>query len=158
MTPFLEKQAQNEQTIFRMHRAYQPLTPANNIYLRQRWDQEFYEEHRKKISLGGYISWKQICKMNIHVVKSCHATCISIRFYSYCHCLLSIMVSNRSLYFRDKTKTVKVFWFFFSTAKSVIDNKPPKTYMHLHIKLKKLQVSSESSPSNFLVYHSAFTW
>lgn len=29
--------------------------------------------------------------------------------YSYCHCLLSIMVSNRSLYFRDKTKTVKVF-------------------------------------------------
>lgn len=32
-------------------------------------------------------------------------------------------------------------WFFFK-AKSVIDNKPPKTYMHLHIKLKKLQVSS----------------
>lgn len=49
----------NEQTIFRMHRAYQPLTPANNIYLRQRWDQEFYEEHRKKISLGWYLSWKQ---------------------------------------------------------------------------------------------------
>ncbi|XP_062619866.1 sperm axonemal maintenance protein CFAP97D1-like [Saccostrea cucullata] len=62
-----------------MHRAYQPLTPANNIYLRQRWDQEFYEEHRKKISL----------------------------------------------------------------AKSVIDNNPPKTYMHLHIKLKKLQMEGE---------------
>ncbi|XP_078332375.1 sperm axonemal maintenance protein CFAP97D1-like [Crassostrea virginica] len=62
-----------------MHRAYQPLTPANNIYLRQRWDQEFYEEHRKKIS----------------------------------------------------------------QAKSVIDNKPPKTYMHLHIKLKKLQMEGE---------------
>lgn len=36
-------------------------------------------------------------------------------------------------------------WFgytriIFVPAKSVIDNKPPKTYMHLHIKLKKLQV------------------
>jgi len=26
------------------------------------------------------------------------------------------------------------------SAKAVIDNKPPQTYMHLHLKLKKLQV------------------
>lgn len=137
MTPFLEKQAQNEQTIFRMHRAYQPLTPANNIYLRQRWDQEFYEEHRKKISLGGYISWKQITRT-------------AIAFYL-------LWVQTDLCISEIKQKLWKSF-DFFSTAKSVIDNKPPKTYMHLHIKLKKLQVSSESSPSNFLVYHSAFTW
>ncbi|XP_014664745.1 PREDICTED: uncharacterized protein C17orf105-like [Priapulus caudatus] len=30
-----------------------------------------------------------------------------------------------------------------STAKPVIDNRPPKTYMHLHLKLKKLQMEEE---------------
>jgi len=29
------------------------------------------------------------------------------------------------------------------SAKAVIDNKPPQTYMHLHLKLKKLQVEEE---------------
>ncbi|KAK3102620.1 hypothetical protein FSP39_012714 [Pinctada imbricata] len=62
-----------------MHRAYQPLTPANNIFLRKRWDQNFYEAHRNKVL----------------------------------------------------------------AAQSRIDNKPPKTYMHLHIKLKKLQMEGE---------------
>ncbi|XP_071121154.1 sperm axonemal maintenance protein CFAP97D1-like [Mytilus edulis] len=62
-----------------MHRAYQPLTPANNIYLRKRWDQSHYDAHRKKVF----------------------------------------------------------------AAKPVVDNKPPTTYMHLHIKLKKLQIEEE---------------
>ncbi|XP_013385747.1 uncharacterized protein C17orf105 homolog [Lingula anatina] len=29
------------------------------------------------------------------------------------------------------------------SARAVIDNKPPKTYMHLHLKLKKLQMEEE---------------
>lgn len=62
-----------------MHRAYQPITPANNKLLKKRWDMSRYDTHRRKV---------------------------------------------------------------FS-AKAVIDNKPPQTYMHLHLKLKKLQVEEE---------------
>ena len=32
---------------------------------------------------------------------------------------------------------------FLIPAKPVLDNKPPQTYMHLHLKLKKLQVEEE---------------
>ncbi|XP_050409648.1 uncharacterized protein CFAP97D2-like [Patella vulgata] len=62
-----------------MHRAYQPITPANNLYLKQNWDRDVYRYHRKRVQ----------------------------------------------------------------AAKAVIDNHPPKTYMHLHIKLKKLQIEDE---------------
>lgn len=62
-----------------MHRAYQPITPANNKLLKQRWDMSRYDTHRRKVH----------------------------------------------------------------SAKAVIDNKPPQTYMHLHLKLKKLQVEEE---------------
>merc|ERR1739848_140988 len=61
------------------HRAYQPLTPANNKLLKKRWDQFSYQTHRRKVS----------------------------------------------------------------EAKSVLDNRPPETYMHLHLKLKKLQMEEE---------------
>uniref|UniRef100_A0A3Q4BSC0 Uncharacterized protein n=1 Tax=Mola mola TaxID=94237 RepID=A0A3Q4BSC0_MOLML len=33
-----------------MHRSYQPFEPVTNRYLRQRWDQSSYEEHRRKVS------------------------------------------------------------------------------------------------------------
>ncbi|XP_071344164.1 uncharacterized protein CFAP97D2 [Trachinotus anak] len=33
-----------------MHRSYQPLTPVTNRYLQQRWDQNNYENHRRKVS------------------------------------------------------------------------------------------------------------
>ncbi|KXJ26223.1 uncharacterized protein CFAP97D1 [Exaiptasia diaphana] len=62
-----------------MHRAYHPITPANNKLLKQRWDNSSYDTHRKKVR----------------------------------------------------------------SATAVIDNKPPKTYMHLHLKLKKLQCDEE---------------
>ncbi|KAJ8042747.1 hypothetical protein HOLleu_09592 [Holothuria leucospilota] len=62
-----------------MHRAYQPITPANNKLLKKRWDQRRFDTHRQKVQ----------------------------------------------------------------NAKPVIDNKPPKTYMHLHLKLKKLQMEDE---------------
>lgn len=61
------------------HRAYQPITPANNKLLKKRWDQYRYCIHRRKVT----------------------------------------------------------------QAKGVIDNKPPETYMHLHLKLKKLQMEEE---------------
>ncbi|KAJ8344405.1 hypothetical protein SKAU_G00317340 [Synaphobranchus kaupii] len=32
-----------------MHRAYQPLKPATNKYLQQRWDQTTYQEHVSKV-------------------------------------------------------------------------------------------------------------
>ncbi|CAH1786337.1 unnamed protein product [Owenia fusiformis] len=62
-----------------MHRAYQPITPANNKLLKKRWDQLRFDTHRRKVT----------------------------------------------------------------SAQAVIDNKPPKTYMHLHLKLKKLQMEEE---------------
>uniref|UniRef100_A0A3Q3SCK2 CFAP97 domain containing 2 n=1 Tax=Mastacembelus armatus TaxID=205130 RepID=A0A3Q3SCK2_9TELE len=33
-----------------MHRSYQPLQPVTNRYLQQRWDQNNYENHRRKVS------------------------------------------------------------------------------------------------------------
>eukprot|EP00794_Sanderia_malayensis_P011051 gene11051-12217_t len=62
-----------------MHRAYQPITPANNKLLKKRWDTTRFHFHRKKV-----------CQ-----------------------------------------------------AAAVIDNRPPKTYMHLHLKLKNLQIEEE---------------
>lgn len=62
-----------------MHRAYQPITPANNKLLKKRWDMSRYDTHRRKVK----------------------------------------------------------------SAKAVIDNKPPKTYIHLHLPLKKLQIEEE---------------
>ncbi|XP_033123519.1 uncharacterized protein CFAP97D1-like [Anneissia japonica] len=62
-----------------MHRAYQPITPANNKLLKKRWDQSRFDRHRQKVQ----------------------------------------------------------------NAQAVIDNKPPQTYMHLHLKLKKLQMEEE---------------
>ncbi|XP_060759002.1 sperm axonemal maintenance protein CFAP97D1 [Neoarius graeffei] len=32
-----------------MHKAYQPFKPAANKYLQKKWDQEHYNEHRKKV-------------------------------------------------------------------------------------------------------------
>ncbi|XP_068595034.1 uncharacterized protein CFAP97D2 [Brachionichthys hirsutus] len=32
-----------------MHRSYQPLKPVTNRYLRQRWDQNQYNDHRRKV-------------------------------------------------------------------------------------------------------------
>ncbi|XP_071945121.1 sperm axonemal maintenance protein CFAP97D1-like [Antedon mediterranea] len=62
-----------------MHRAYQPITPANNKLLKQRWDQSRFDRHRQKVQ----------------------------------------------------------------NAQAVIDNRPPHIYMHLHLKLKKLQMEEE---------------
>ncbi|XP_057302011.1 sperm axonemal maintenance protein CFAP97D1-like isoform X1 [Hydractinia symbiolongicarpus] len=62
-----------------MHRAYQPITPANNKLLKKRWDMTRYDMHRKKVQ----------------------------------------------------------------SANAVLDNHPPKTYLHLHLKLKKMQIEEE---------------
>ena len=62
-----------------MHRAYQPLTAANNKLLKKRWDTTRYDMHRKKVH----------------------------------------------------------------QAEAVIDNHAPKTYLHLHLKLKKMQIEEE---------------
>lgn len=43
--------------------------------------------------------------------------------------------------YREKNIWTECSLFF--AAKSVIDNKPPQTYMHLHLKLKKLQIEEE---------------
>ncbi|KAL3044349.1 hypothetical protein OYC64_012776 [Pagothenia borchgrevinki] len=33
-----------------MHRSYQPMNPVTNRYLQQRWDQNHYQNHRKKVN------------------------------------------------------------------------------------------------------------
>ncbi|XP_053175415.1 LOW QUALITY PROTEIN: uncharacterized protein CFAP97D2 [Scomber japonicus] len=33
-----------------LHRSYQPLKPVTNRYLQQRWDQDNFENHRRKVS------------------------------------------------------------------------------------------------------------
>ena len=35
--------------VVKMHRAYQPITPANNKLLKKRWDQRSYDLHRSKV-------------------------------------------------------------------------------------------------------------
>ena len=35
-----------------MHRAYQPYTPVNNVFLKQRWDKDVYRIHRTKVKAG----------------------------------------------------------------------------------------------------------
>lgn len=45
-----------------MHKAYQPLKPAANKYLQKKWDQEHYDEHRKKVCSSIYT----IQRANIH--------------------------------------------------------------------------------------------
>ncbi|XP_063300712.1 uncharacterized protein CFAP97D2 [Pelobates fuscus] len=32
-----------------MHRAYQPILPCGNKYLQQKWDQAYYDEHKRKV-------------------------------------------------------------------------------------------------------------
>ncbi|XP_078693549.1 uncharacterized protein LOC144923129 isoform X1 [Branchiostoma floridae x Branchiostoma belcheri] len=62
-----------------MHRAYQPITPAGNKLLQQKWDDKYYNEHRDLVR----------------------------------------------------------------TAKPMVDTKAPRTYVHMHMKLRKLQLEEE---------------
>jgi len=65
--------------INKMHRSYQSILPTHNKLLQQRWDDTYYNEHRRKV--------RDACPM--------------------------------------------------------VDTKAPPTYMHLHLKLKKLQLEEE---------------
>lgn len=40
----------------KMHRSYQPLKPVTNRYLQQRWDQNNYQNHCRKVwgQMGGW--------------------------------------------------------------------------------------------------------
>ena len=38
---------------------------------------------------------------------------------------------------------LRIAFFQVDSAGAVIDNKPPQTYMHLHLKLKKMQLEEE---------------
>ncbi|XP_064639059.1 sperm axonemal maintenance protein CFAP97D1-like [Lineus longissimus] len=62
-----------------MHRSYQSILPCHNKLLQQRWDETYYNEHRRKVA----------------------------------------------------------------EVKPMVDTKAPRTYMHLHLKLKKLQLEEE---------------
>lgn len=62
-----------------MHRAYQPILPSHNRLLQQRWDDTYYNEHRRKVR----------------------------------------------------------------SAQSVVDTGAPQTYVHMHLKMKKLQLEEE---------------
>lgn len=62
-----------------MHKSYQPILPASNKLLQQRWDNKYYNEHRRMVL----------------------------------------------------------------EARPMVDTKPPQTFMHLHLKLKKLQLEEE---------------
>ncbi|KAF6022561.1 hypothetical protein EB796_019132 [Bugula neritina] len=62
--------------LFAMHRSYQNILPTHNKLLQSKWDNTYYNEHRRKV--------------------------------------------------RDATP--------------MVDTRAPQTYMHLHLKLKKLQV------------------
>ncbi|ELU11740.1 hypothetical protein CAPTEDRAFT_112681 [Capitella teleta] len=62
-----------------MHKCYQPITPSANKLLQKRWDDNYFNEHRRKVA----------------------------------------------------------------NASSQVDTRPPRTYIHLHLKLKKLQLEEE---------------
>ena len=92
-----------------MHRAYQPITPANNKLLKKRWDMTRYDTHRRKV-----------CE-NFLFVPVAAPLAVAAR----------LLIPKFDLSFSETQ---------VQSAKAVIDNKPPQTYMHLHLKLKKLQV------------------
>lgn len=95
----------------KMHRAYQPITPANNKLLKKRWDMSRYDTHRRKVCFA----------FRRHGAPVSNLGFICFQNYSLHNCLHTFCPQVLS-------------------AKAVIDNKPPQTYMHLHLKLKKLQV------------------
>ena len=51
---YFRKKFKNESVVklspSKMHRAYQPITAANNKLLKKRWDQRSYDLHRSKVS------------------------------------------------------------------------------------------------------------
>lgn len=97
-----------------MHRSYQPLKPATNRYLQQRWDQEDYENHRRKVSRHwGEGQPDGMKTFNLHT-----------------------HTSSKLLHTSWLFSPVQV-----STALPVVDNKGMKTPAHIQLKLKKLQVS-----------------
>ena len=53
-----------------------------------------------------------------------------------------LLVGSISLYFNFHSKTFVDALFYVRDARPSIDTRPPRTYMHLHLKLKKLQVSN----------------
>ena len=89
-------------------RAYQSLTPANNMILKRKWDQTTFVLHRAKVrpSDSAFPYTVAVCLP--------HCACV--------HCIYICKVRN---------------------AKAITDTKPPKTYMHLHLNLKKIQMEEE---------------
>ena len=69
---------------------YQPLLPAGNKYLQQKWDKASYDIHRRKV-------WKSLCCV---VLPLCHVTCVVLTKLTksllldwiQCHCTILFLV------------------------------------------------------------------
>lgn len=69
----------DQKKVLTMHRSYRPLAPAQSRILQKKWDEAYYNQHRRRVA----------------------------------------------------------------AVRPQIDTRPPQTYMHLHLKLKKLQLEEE---------------
>lgn len=103
------------------HRAYQPLLPAGNKYLQQKWDNASYDLHRKKVQSNTSL---------------------------WCLIVLFLQTLNLSFYFSYKLRTLLIVCVCMfvcvlkvMSAKPTIKTTPPQTYGHLALKLKKQKVA-----------------
>lgn len=112
---------QHQAVISSMHRSYQPLKPATNRYLQQRWDQNDYENHRKKVRMKVEECWARVEVEVQMALVSFH----NISFHN------SLEPPKHSL-----RLPVQV-----SCSLPAVDNKGLRTPAHIQLKLKKLQVS-----------------
>lgn len=123
-----------------MHRSYQPLKPVTNRYLQQRWDQNRYENHRKKVSMK-----VEECRARTEVqvqVLLCWFPLVTLGNYGSNALGASVDVHLRHRGHAGLRLPVQV-----SCALPAVDNKGLRTPAHIQLKLKKLQVSRFPLPA-----------
>ena len=65
-----------------MHRAYQPITPANNKLLKKRWDMSRYDTHRRKVCFLSARFTRHGAPIETSVRRQNASACLTpIRFY-----------------------------------------------------------------------------
>lgn len=121
-----------------MHRSYQPLKPVTNRYLQQRWDQNHYENHRKKVRMKVEECRARV-KVEVEVAHSALVSCHNIYFRNYRSDQLNACVAAS---LEDIRPTLGLrLPVQVSCSLPAVDNQGLRTPAHIQLKLKKLQVS-----------------
>lgn len=130
------------------HLAYQPLLPAGNKYLQQKWDKASYDLHRRKVGSNMYLSFS--LSSSFVPVKMPWPPAFSLFKLTFFPnqlmlCWNSILYYILQPFSASEKAVIVLFVVVFSpkvkSAKPTINMTPPKTYGHLALKLKKQKVA-----------------